>query len=87
MRGFPPVERHWYVLLKCFAQSLIIHSFFSDLAKDMYQNATIEKIALIRFILDREKKTAQYDEQLNQRIPVCFYYAHCIFISVGAYLA
>lgn len=53
----------------------------------MYQNATIEKIALIRFILDREKKTAQYDEQLNQRIPVCFYYAHCIFISVGAYLA
>ena len=51
---------------------------FSDLARDIYQNATIEKIALIRFILDREKKTAQYDEQLNQRIPVCFY-AHCHF--------
>jgi hypothetical protein len=52
--------------------------YFSDLARDLYQNATIEKIALIRFILEREKKTAQYDEQLNQRIPVCSY-AHCNF--------
>ncbi|KAF8804734.1 hypothetical protein BYT27DRAFT_7107523, partial [Phlegmacium glaucopus] len=50
-----------------------------DLARDIYHNATIEKIALIRFILDREKKKARYDEQLNQRIPVRFY-AQCILI-------
>ena len=71
-------------MLKCFAPpSPLCHHqseyVFSDLARDIYQNATIEKIALIRFILDREKKTAQYDEQLNQRIPVCT----AIFISVG----
>lgn len=83
MPSLPSVERHWYVL-KCFMfyQVPICHHssehVFSDLARDIYQNATIEKIALIRFVLDREKKTAQYDEQLNQRIPVCFY-AHCIF--------
>ena len=49
-----------------------------DLARDIYRNATMEKIALIRFILDREKKSAQYDERLNQRIPVRFY-AQCNF--------
>ena len=76
------------LLLKCFAQKSPLLSFifylifFSDLARDIYQNATIEKIALIRFILDREKKTAQYDEQLNQRIPVCFY--PCTAILIGA---
>jgi len=50
-----------------------------DLARDIYHNATIEKIALIRFILEREKKKARYDEQLNQRIPVRFH-AQCIFV-------
>jgi hypothetical protein len=57
----------------------VIIIVFSDLARDIYQNATIEKIALIRFILDREKKSAQYDEQLNQRIPVCCFYAQFFF--------
>jgi hypothetical protein len=68
--------RRWNDIGECFVKSPFSSASehcLSDLARDIYQNATIEKIALIRFILDREKKSAQYDEQLNQRIPVCFY--------------
>ncbi|KDR68458.1 hypothetical protein GALMADRAFT_78772, partial [Galerina marginata CBS 339.88] len=49
-----------------------------DLARDIYYNATVEKLAFIRFVVNREKKSEQLAEEWMKRSMVrtkCAYFA------------
>lgn len=43
-----------------------------DLARDIYHNATIEQIGLLRFIVNREKKAEQLAAEWMKRSTVSF---------------
>ncbi|KAF8952961.1 hypothetical protein BDZ97DRAFT_1874919 [Flammula alnicola] len=44
-----------------------------DLARDIYYNATVEKIALIRFVVDREMASVKHSEDWAQRSTVSLF--------------
>jgi hypothetical protein len=46
-------------------------SDFKDTARDIYKNATIEKLALIRFILQREEKVSNHLRASEVNLEVC----------------
>jgi hypothetical protein len=49
------MERYWSVYLLTCTLLRLWTSMFEDTAKEIYKNATLEKLALIRFVLQREE--------------------------------
>jgi hypothetical protein len=52
----PSLDGNWCVSAELAAVSLTFH--YQDTAKDIYRNITLEKVALIRFILEQQKPFA-----------------------------